>query len=116
MDSICHRDLPRSEAPAHDPVGAALAHKVRLGAAGAVAERLVAAGEGWGVSDLICTCGPRDAPFEERSSWVSLALVLSGTFRYRSDHGAPLLSPGAVLLVNPGRPFECSHAHGEGDR
>jgi AraC-like DNA-binding protein len=99
-----------------DPVAAALAHKVQAGAAGTVAERIVAAGDGWTISDLICTCGPRDAPFEECSSSVSLALVLSGTFHYRSDHGAPLLSPGAVLLVNPGRPFECSHAHGEGDR
>jgi AraC-like DNA-binding protein len=100
-----------------DPVvAAALARKVQAGAAGTVAERVVAAGEDWSYSDLVCTCGPRDAPFEERSSQVSVALVLSGTFHYRSDHGAPLLSPGAVLLVNPGRPFECSHAHGEGDR
>jgi AraC-like DNA-binding protein len=105
--------------PTCDPdpvVAAALARKAQAGAAGAVAERVVAAGDGWSYSDLVCTCGPRDAPFEERSSRVSVALVLAGTFHYRSDHEAPLLSPGAVLLVNPGRPFECSHAHGEGDR
>ena len=72
-----------------DPLAAALAQKTRLGNTGTVAGRMVATGAGWGIADMICTCGPRDAPFEERSSWVSIALVLSGTFHYRSDHGAP---------------------------
>src|SRR5262245_28549096 len=99
-----------------DPLAAALAHKALQGCAGAASDRVVAEGEDWQIADIVCTCGPRDVPFEERSSWVSIALVLAGTFRYRGDHGAPLLSPGALLLVNAGRPFECSHAHGEGDR
>jgi len=107
---------PAAAISAPDPLAAALAQKTRLGSAGTVAGRVVATGAGWGIADMVCTCGPHDAPFEERSSWVSIALVLSGTFHYRGDHGAPLLSPGALLLVNPGRPFECSHAHGEGDR
>jgi AraC-like DNA-binding protein len=99
-----------------DPLAAALAHKALHGCPGSAVDRVVAAGEGWAITDIVCTCGPRDVPFEERASWVSIALVLAGTFNYRGDHGAPLLSPGALLLVNAGRPFECSHAHGEGDR
>jgi len=104
------------DATGSDPLAAALARRRALGHDGAAAERVVAAGEGWRVADVVCTCGPRDRPFEERSSWYSVSLVLAGTFQCRGDHGAPLLSPGAVLLVNAGRPFACSHAHGEGDR
>lgn len=99
-----------------DPLAAALARKAARGGAGFADERIVAAGDGWRVADIVCTCGPRDMPFEEQASWFSVSLVLAGTFHYRGDHGAPLLSPGAVLLVNAGRPFACSHAHGEGDR
>src|SRR5262245_19466952 len=99
-----------------DPLAAALAHKALQGCAGAASDRVVAEGEGLQVADIVGTGGPRDRPFEECSSGVSIALVLAGTFHYRGDHGAPLLSPGALLLVNAGRPFECSHAHGEGDR
>jgi AraC-like DNA-binding protein len=76
----------------------------------------MAAGEGWRVADVVCTCGPRDRPFEERQSGASISLVLSGTFLYRSERGASLLSAGSLMLVSPGQSFECSHAHGEGDR
>jgi AraC-like DNA-binding protein len=44
------------------------------------------------------------------------SLVLSGSFVYRSDRGASLLSSGALLLGNEGDVFECSHEHEEGDR
>lgn len=76
----------------------------------------MAAGEGWQIVDIVCTSGPRDRPFEERHGPVSISLVLSGTFVYRSDHGSSLMSPGAMLLGNAGSTFECSHQHGEGDR
>jgi AraC family transcriptional regulator len=99
-----------------DPLAAALRAKARTGAAGATESRAMAAGEGWRVADVVCTCGPRDRPFEERQSGASISLVLSGAFVYRSAHGASLLSAGSLMLVSPGQSFECSHAHGEGDR
>src|SRR6185503_17036139 len=99
-----------------DPLAAALRAKARIGAAGATESWAMAAGEGWRVADVVCTCGPRDRPFEERQSGASISLVLSGTFVYRSEHGVSLLSAGSLMLVSPGQSFECSHAHGEGDR
>jgi len=68
------------------------------------------------VLDIVCTSGPQDRPFEERHASTSISLVLSGTFVYRSDHGASLMSRGALLLGNAGHTFECSHPDGEGDR
>jgi AraC-like DNA-binding protein len=77
---------------------------------------VLAAGSGWRVHDMICRAGPRDRPFEERHDTVSIAAVVSGTFHYRTTQGSALLAPGAVLLGNIGRSFECSHEHGSGDR
>jgi AraC family transcriptional regulator len=99
-----------------DPLACALHAKVRTGAVGATRDRTVAAGAGWRVADVVCTCGPRDRPFEERQSGASVSLVLAGTFVCRSEHGVSLLSAGSLMLVSPGQTFECSHAHGEGDR
>src|SRR5262249_22485643 len=99
-----------------DPLAAALARKARAGAPGGADWRILAAGEGWRVVDNVCTCGPADHPFEERSGWASLSLVLSGTFVCRSEGGASLFAPGAFLLINAEGPYECSHHHGEGDR
>jgi len=76
----------------------------------------MAAGEGWRVVDVVCTCGPSDRIFEERFGLVSISIVLSGTFVYRSERGSSLMSPGALLLGSPGRIYEVSHPHGEGDR
>ncbi len=76
----------------------------------------LASGPGWCVRDVVCTAGPRDRPFEERHASVCVAAVTHGTFRYRSDQGAALLAPGAVLLGNHGHCFECGHEHGIGDR
>jgi AraC family transcriptional regulator len=45
-----------------------------------------------------------------------MAIVLDGTFGYRSSRGASILAPGAVLLGNPGDCFECGHQHSIGDR
>ena len=99
-----------------DPLAAALRAKARIGAAGATESWAMAAGEGWRVADVVCTCGPHDRPFEERQSGASISLVLSGTFVCRGEHGASLFSAGSLMLVSPGQSFECSHAHGEGDR
>ncbi|HVY14763.1 MAG TPA: hypothetical protein VHB27_06025, partial [Rhodopila sp.] len=46
--------------------------------------RLVAAGQGWRVAEVVCRAGPRDRPFEERHDWVTIAAVMTGTFTYRS--------------------------------
>lgn len=99
-----------------DPLAGALARKAQAGAAGTVAGRTLAAGEGWCAVDFVCTCGPRDATFEERHDVASVSLVLSGTFACRSAHGASLLSAGSLFLGSAGQGYECSHQHGEGDR
>jgi AraC-like DNA-binding protein len=85
-------------------------------AAMAITAHVVAAGPGWRVSDVVCTAGPGDRPFEERHEAVCLAAVMRGTFQYRSAQGAAVLAPGALLLGNDGDGFECGHEHGTGDR
>ena len=77
---------------------------------------MLAAGEGWSVHEIICRAGPSDRPFAERHDGFSVSAVLEGSFTYRSDAGHGLLYPGALLLGNDGRCFECGHAHGAGDR
>lgn len=78
--------------------------------------RLLAAGEGWKVCDVICTAGPGDRAFEEEHSDISIAVVVSGTFQYWTSTGRELMTPGSILLGNIGEPFSCSHDHGIGDR
>ncbi len=78
--------------------------------------RMLACGPGWSVSDVICTAGPRDRPFEERHEAMSIAAVSAGTFRYRTGGGRVILAPGSLLLGNAGACFECGHEHGTGDR
>ena len=68
------------------------------------------------VRDVICTSGPGDKPFEERHSGASIAIVLGGTFQYRTHNGSELMTPGSVLLGNAGECFECGHEHAAGDR
>jgi AraC-like DNA-binding protein len=105
-----------STAPPSDPLAAALARKSIAGAPGAFHDTAVAAGDGWWVYDIVCTCGPRDPTAEEQTSTSGLALVLSGSFIARDQHGTSLLAPGSLFLVEAGRCFACSHQHGEGDR
>ena len=81
-----------------------------------LSSRLLAAGSGWRVEDVVCTFGPNDRPFEERHETACIALVTSGTFQYRSERGSALLSPGALLLGNHHHCFECNHEHATGDR
>jgi len=86
------------------------------GASGRAAARLLARGNGWSVSDLVCTYGPRDRAFEEQHSDFCVAVVLAGSFQYRSAQGREMMTPGSLLLGSPGQSFECSHEHAIGDR
>lgn len=78
--------------------------------------KLLAAGTGWRVSDVVCTSGPRDASYVEQHSAYSIALVTNGNFKYRSVQGSALMTPGSLLLGNDGACFECGHQHSRGDR
>jgi len=77
---------------------------------------MLASGDGWSVAEVVCTLGPRDRPFEERHSSVSIAIVTGGTFQYRSRAGCETLTPGSLMLGSVGQEFECGHEHGTGDR
>jgi AraC family transcriptional regulator len=81
-----------------------------------ISTSLLASGRGWRVDDVRCTSGPRDRPFEEQHDGVCIAVVTNGTFTYRTTQGTAVLGPGAALLGNDGRCFECGHEHGVGDR
>ncbi|MBP6013612.1 MAG: helix-turn-helix transcriptional regulator [Alphaproteobacteria bacterium] len=81
-----------------------------------ISSRAVAQGHGWTITDVVCRAGPEDRPYEEQHGHMSIAAVLSGTFRYRAASGTALLHPGALLLGNAGTCFECGHQHGRGDR
>jgi AraC family transcriptional regulator len=76
----------------------------------------LASGPGWSVTDVVCSAGPRDRPFEEQHTWSSIAVVVSGTFQYRSSAGEGLMVPGSLLLGNARDAFVCAHEHGTGDR
>jgi AraC-like DNA-binding protein len=94
----------------------ALARRASDGARGRTTARSLARGDGWSVEDVICTSGPEDRPFEEQHSQFSIAIVVAGTFQYRSTTGRALMTPGSMLLGNDGQCFECGHEHGTGDR
>ncbi|HEX5474826.1 MAG TPA: AraC family transcriptional regulator [Vicinamibacterales bacterium] len=82
------------------------------------AARRLAAGHGWTVTDVVCSRGPWDRPYDERHEDVTIAIVTSGTFQYRGSaaNGRELMTPGSLLLGSPGQHFECGHEHGDGDR
>jgi AraC-like DNA-binding protein len=105
-----------STLPHADPLAQALARKSSADAPGTFSDTAVAAGDGWRVYDIVCTCGPRDRVAEEQTATSGIALVLSGSFMARDRHGISLLGPGSLFLVEAGRCFACSHRHGEGDR
>jgi len=86
------------------------------GQPGRTIPRVVARGRGWTVADVVCTHGPCDHPYEERHAGYCIAVVLAGSFQYRSPKGRALMTPGSLLLGNQGQCFECGHDHGEGDR
>jgi AraC family transcriptional regulator len=99
-----------------DAVQQALAARRAAGAAGGTIGRTLASGEGWTVSDVICSAGPDDRRFEERHATFAIAVVLAGTFQYRAAPGRELLTPGSLMLGTAGWCFECGHDHGAGDR
>lgn len=94
----------------------AVTRRVAGGAPGIAAGTPVARGAGWSVEDVVCTSGPADRPFEEQHSAVSIGIVVAGSFQYRSAAGRELMTPGSMLLGNPGQCFECGHDHASGDR
>jgi AraC-like DNA-binding protein len=85
---------------------------------GQITARRLAAGPGWTVEDVICSCGPADRPYPEQHERVSIAIVTRGTFQYRGSgsNGREVMTPGSILLGSPGQSFECGHEHGVGDR
>jgi AraC family transcriptional regulator len=94
----------------------ALTRRRVRGENGRTIPRVIARGRSWSVADVVCTCGPSDRPYEERHAGYSIAVVLAGSFQYRSVEGHALMTPGSLMLGNQGRCFECGHEHGEGDR
>jgi AraC-like DNA-binding protein len=94
----------------------ALKRRAVHGTPGAAAARIVAHGDGWTVADVICTSGPADRSFEEQHARYAIAVVVAGSFQYRSPLGGGVMTPGALMLGNPGQCYECGHEHGAGDR
>jgi AraC-like DNA-binding protein len=99
----------------------ALAERRRNGSSGQMSARVLAEGDGWRVSDVLCTSGPGDKPFEEQNPYFAIAVVTAGSFQYRSSSprttaSGELMTPGSILLGNAGQRFECGHEHGAGDR
>ena len=94
----------------------ALARRRQDGTPGRTTPRIISGGDGWTVADVVCTSGPRDRPFEERHARHTIAIVLAGSFQYRSPLGRELMTPGSLMLGNEGHCFECGHQHAEGDR
>jgi AraC-like DNA-binding protein len=83
---------------------------------GKIATEILAKGSGWTARDAICSSGPKDRPFEEQHASISIAVVVEGSFQYRSAQGSALMCPGSLLLGNSEEPYECGHEHVTGDR
>jgi AraC-like DNA-binding protein len=81
-----------------------------------LARRVLARGLGWTVADVVCGAGPDHRVVEEQHENVSIAIVIGGSFQYESTGGRELMTPGSLLLGNPGQCYECGHEHGVGDR
>jgi AraC family transcriptional regulator len=94
----------------------ALARRAAEGTRGHAAPRILARGDGWTVADVVCTSGPEDRSFEEQHTHYAIAIVVAGTFQYRSSLGGGVMTPGGLMLGNPGQCYECGHQHGRGDR
>jgi len=83
---------------------------------GKIATKFLASGDGWSVGDVVCNAGPQDRPYEEQHGSFLIAVVIEGSFQYRSAGGSQVLSPGSLLLNKYQQYFECGHEHGTGDR
>jgi AraC family transcriptional regulator len=106
LGKIAHMGLHLSKRRTHPPIVTNAPPKLRL----------IAREPQWSLTEYVCSAGPHDRTFEERHDRVSIALVISGTFRYRTDTGEGILYPGAFLLGNAGSCYECGHEHSHGDR
>lgn len=87
-----------------------------MGPPGAPQARTIAAATDWDIAEYTCHCGPADRTFEEQHGHFTIAAVMQGHFTYKTDNGRGLMQPGALLLGNQGKCFECGHEHGVGDR
>jgi AraC-like DNA-binding protein len=94
----------------------ALLRRAESGAPGRTLGTRIATGESWSVADVVCTSGPADRPFEERHDDVSIAVVVAGSFQYRTPNGHEMMTPGSLFLGNAGECFQCGHEHAAGDR
>jgi AraC family transcriptional regulator len=100
----------------------AVARRASQGASSELASRILAQGDGWAVSDVLCTAGPRDPSFEEHRRHVSMAIVAAGTFQYRAGGGVgsryarQLMTSASLMLGSAGQCFDCGHEHHTGDR
>ena len=83
---------------------------------GAPHRHVLADARTWTVADVVCRAGPLDRSFEEQHKDVGIAIVVEGSFQYRSSTGRELMAPGSLLLGNTGQYFECGHDHAAGDR
>ena len=99
-----------------DILAKALADRALTGCPGNAVAHPIASGHGWRVKDVVCTSGPEDSPIEEKNDYVSIAVVVAGSFKYRSGRGSVVLSPGSLLLGGADESFECSHEFVSGDR
>lgn len=99
-----------------DTLAKALADRALSGRPGDAVAHPISSGQGWLVKDVVCDAGPADPPFEEKNDYVSIAVVVAGSFKYRSARGSAVLSPGSLLLGSADESFECSHEYGSGDR
>jgi AraC-like DNA-binding protein len=99
-----------------DILANALADRALNGSPGDAVAHPISSGPGWRVKDVVCTSGPDDSPFVEKNDYITIAVVVAGSFKYHSARGAVVLSPGSLLLGSADEGFECSHEHGSGDR
>jgi len=99
-----------------DTLAKALADRALTGRPGGAVAHPISSGHGWLAKDVVCAAGPDDLPFEEKNDYVSIAVVVEGSFKYRSARGGAVLSPGSLLLGSADESFECCHEHGIGDR
>jgi len=99
-----------------DLLAKALADRALTGRPGDAVAYPIASGHGWRVKDVVCASGPEDSPIEEKNDYVSIAVVVAGSFKYRSGRGSVVLSHGSLLLGSADESFECSHESGRGDR
>jgi len=61
-----------------------------------------------------CSLGRHARTVDEEHSAFSITLLSRGTLAYRTHAGSALLSPGWLMLGNPGDGYACSHEHGDG--